>query len=123
MIASTPALRLRRMLVPAVLLVPLVVDPFGRDMQGFKTLALALVGALVLLLEGLSGVLRPERWRRLDVPECLLALLLLLSTLSLAWATNPELGVLRVLFLVGLLGAARGVRDAVATPADARRWL
>ena len=122
-IASTPALRLRRMLVPAVLLVPLVVDPFGRDKQGFKTLALALVGALVLLLEGLSGVLRPERWRRLDVPECLLALLLLLSTLSLAWATNPELGVLRVLFLVGLLGATRGVRDAVATPADARRWL
>lgn len=111
------------MLVPAVLLVPLVVDPFGRDMQGYKTLALALVGSLALLLESAAGLVRPERCRRLDGRELALALLLVWSALSLAWATNPELGMLRVLFLVGLLGAARGVRDAVATPADARRWI
>ena len=111
------------MLVPAVLLVPLVVDPFGRDMQSYKTLALVLVGSLALLLESAAGILRPDRCRRLDARELALALLLAWSALSLTWATNPELGLLRVLFLVGLLGAARGVRDAVATPADARRWI
>ena len=120
---STPALRLRRLIVPAVVLVPLVVDPFFRDTQGYKTLALALLGSLALLLEALAGTVRSASVRRLDLPETVLAVLIGWSALSLAWATNPEIGLLRVVSLVGLLGVVRGVRDSVTSAAVARRWL
>lgn len=121
--ALSPALRLRRLIVLAMMLVPLVVDPFGHDTQGSKTLALALLGSLALALDCASNLARPDLARRASLPEILLALLIGWSALSLGWATNPDLGVLRVLFLVGLLGAVRGLRDAIDSPAQARRWI
>ncbi|MBM3985928.1 MAG: hypothetical protein FJ296_09610, partial [Planctomycetes bacterium] len=97
----------RRTLLLLALLVPLVLDPFGADTQATKAGLLAMVGGTLLALEGAAVVVgRPVP--RTTGPEALLLLLAAWSAASLSWATNPALGLSRVLGLVGLLGLARG---------------
>jgi len=112
----------RRTLLVLALLVPLAVDPFGADTQATKAGLLALVGGALLALEG-AAVVAGRPVPRATGPEALLLLLAAFSAASLAWATNPALGLSRVLGLVGLAGVARGVRAEVQEPAAARRWL
>jgi O-antigen ligase len=112
----------RRALLVASLLVPLVMDPFGADTQAAKAGLLALVGGTLLALEG-AAVVAGRLVPRTTGPEALLLLLAAWSAASLAWAANPALGLSRVLGLVGLLGLVRGVRAEVERPAAAQRWL
>ena len=112
----------RRVLLALALLVPLVVDPFGADTQGMKAELLALCGGLLLLIDACER-LAHRSVAGLDAPELLLLALVGWAAASLAWATNPALGMPRVLSLVGVLGLARGVRAEVHDAGAARRWL
>src|SRR6185503_17247223 len=56
-------------------------------------------------------------------PDVLLLALLAWAATSLAWSTNPALGLPRVMSLVGLLGLVRAVRAEVTDVRAARRWL
>jgi O-antigen ligase len=112
----------RRVILALSLLVPLVVDPFGADTQATKAGLLAICGSLLLLIDARER-LAGGPVARVDVPELLLLLLLLWAATSLLWATNPALGLPRVLSLIGVLGLARGVRAEVDGAPCARRWL
>jgi len=113
---------LRRVLLVLALLVPVAIDPFGADTQGWKGSLLAISGGLLLALDG-AAALAGRPVPRVTAPELLLALLVGWATASLAWAGNPALVVSRVLGLVGVLGLARGVRAEVGDTAAARRWV
>jgi O-antigen ligase len=120
--SASPSLP-RRLTVLAALLVPLVVDPFGGDTQADKALVLSLCGALALVIAGGEVLLGRRALPAGSLPEQLLALLVVWAAVSLAWATNPGLGLSRVLLLLGMLGVARTVREACHGPADALRWV
>ncbi len=112
----------RRALLVLALLVPLAMDPFGADTQGWKAALLALAGGLLLALDG-AAALAGRPVPRATAPEVVLALLAAWAAASLAWAGNPALGASRVLLLVGMLGLARGVRAEVTDVAAGRRWM
>ncbi|MHC5210255.1 MAG: O-antigen ligase family protein [Planctomycetota bacterium] len=122
MTASSPSLP-RRLIVMAALLVPLVVDPFGGDTQSMKGLVLALCGSLALVIAGIEALSGKRHAPPGFLPEQFLALLCAWAALSLLWATNPGLGVARVLLLLGMLGIARTVREACTGPTMALRWV
>jgi len=104
-------------------MVPLVVDPFGADTQGLKSLVLALCGAGALVAAALEVLRQPGSATRSTLPERLLLLLLLWAAVSLLWAGNVGLGVTRVIALLGMYGVARGVREWVTARPAAGRWM
>jgi O-antigen ligase len=122
-VTTTPPSLPRLLAVLTALLVPLVVDPFGGDTQADKRLVLALCGSLALVIAGVEALRGRCRVPPGYLPERLLALLAAWAAVSLAWATNPGLGVTRVLLLLGMLGVARTVREAARGPAAALRWV
>lgn len=114
--------RLRTLIVGGALLVPWIVDPFVGDSQGYKSLALAVVGGLAIVVGALQ-VLVGARPAATPWTDRALMLLIGWAALSLTWAANPWYGVLRVLVLLGMLGVVRGVRQSVQTSAGALHWL
>jgi len=111
----------RFLLMGLALLVPLVIDPFGVDTQGAKTLVLSLCGLAVLAM-GASEVLRGSRRpAATTLAERLLIALLGWAALSLLWARNPQIGLTRVILLAAMVGLAIGVRE-LCTSAS-RAWL
>lgn len=104
-------------------MVPLVLDPFGADTQGLKSLMLALCGGGALIVSALQMLRQPEERVPPSLPENLLLLLVLWAAASLFWAGNVGLGVTRVLALIGMYGVARGVREWASGHPAPRRWL
>jgi O-antigen ligase len=113
----------RRLAIVAALMVPLVVDPFGADTQGLKSLVLAMCGAGALAAGALEVLRQPGSATRSSLPERLLLLLVLWAAASLLWAGNVGLGVTRVIALLGMYGVARGVREWVTARPATGRWL
>lgn len=104
-------------------MVPLVLDPFGADTQGLKSLMLALCGGGALIVSALQMLRQPEERVPPSLPENLLLLLVLWAAASLFWAGNVGLGATRVLALIGMYGVARGVREWASAHPAPRRWL
>lgn len=120
---TTSLTRLRTLIVGCALLVPWVVDPFAGDTQGYKALALAAFGGLAIVagaLQVLVGERAPASTPWMDRALLLLAAW---SAVSLAWASNPWYGLLRVIVLIGMLGVVRGVRASVVSAAGALHWI
>ena len=113
----------RRWVVAAVLLTPLVVDPFGHDTTGLKLSLLTLAGLAALAIKGVELWGGSPSLGRTRAPELCLLGLTAWSALSMGWADNPTLAQARTLTLLGMFGVAWGVREVVPGPAAARRWL
>ncbi|RKY22247.1 MAG: hypothetical protein DRQ55_01565 [Planctomycetota bacterium] len=113
----------RRLATWAVLAVPLAFDPLGPDTLSAKAMALAALGAGLILGEALGALSGRRSWLLPTLPELLLGGLGGWAALSLLWARSPSMGLLVVVMLGALPGVARALRD-VARDADAvGRWM
>ena len=113
----------RRLALALALLVPVVVDPFGEDTQGAKTLLLSLCGLLALVLGAVEVLARRRRPQPTTVAERLLIALGIWGAVSLLWACNPQVGLTRVALLPGMAGVAIVVRELCVSPRRARLML
>ncbi len=113
----------RRVVLGAVVLVPLAYDPHGFDTPGIKSLVLTLGGIALLLLGGLAVLGGQTSARRPRAPELLLLALTAWAAFSIGWAVNAQLAETRTLALLGMCGVAAAARDLVPDSAGVRRWL